>query len=468
MKNLFVTAVLLLSALCVNAQKELAVDKQYPGDEGAQRVYQTAIDKQSNEKTTAVRTTWLANRPGDNWFISGQVGMGGLVSSETPWNLDMNPFNWFKGKDRRTINFWHPMWGASIGKWFSPVWGLRLNGTGRNLSGWAPANNGGLWVIGEGKDRTYTNTFATNRGINPYQNRFVDGKYGDYDGKPGYAYGMSYFAITVDYMLNLKNLFCTYNPNALFNPVLYGGLGYARTIAQGDGYSKKPSMDNIAVKGGLQLNFRLNRAFDIFLDGHVLALPDNFDRRIAGGKLMTDFVTNASIGVTYHINFRPFIKTPMYDSNEVDALNREINDLRNQLNNRPTTVCPPAPTCPPCPTTVVAPTEVQPVPQELTPVFFEINSAVVRDNQLVSVAKAAEFMVNNPGAKLELASYADKKTGTPAYNLNLSKKRSDAVAKLLVSKFGIDRKRLIVKAYGDKVQPFAENDLNRVTIFVHP
>jgi len=275
-------------------------------------------------------------------------------------------------------------------------------------------------------------------------------------------------AVTLDYMVNLKNLFGTYNPNAFFNPVIYAGLGYAHTFGDGD---KKSSVENIAVKGGLQFNFRLNRAFDLFLDGHVLALPENFDRRVDGGSVTTDFVTNASLGLTYHINFRPFIAAPLFDPNQIDALNREINDLRNQL-NRPKEPCPPAPACPPCPTpdtntggTVTPP----PTPTtELTPVFFDLNSFVVRDNQLVNVAKAAEYLVNHPGSKLELASYADKKTGTPAYNLNLSKKRSEAVAKLLVGKFGIDRKRLIVKAYGDKVQPFADNDLNRVTIFVHP
>jgi hypothetical protein len=37
---------------------------------------------------------------------------------------------------------------------------------------------------------------------------------------------------------------------------------------------------------------------------------------------------------------------------------------------------------------------------------------------------------------------------------------------MLVSKFGIDKKRLILTHKGDTVQPFAENDLNRVTIFV--
>jgi outer membrane protein OmpA-like peptidoglycan-associated protein len=468
MKNLFLTAVFLLSALCVNAQKELAVDKQYPGDEGAQRAYQTAVEKQSNEKTTAVRTTWVANRPGANWFISVQGGMGGLVS-ETPLQLNLNPIDWFN-KDKRPVTFWHPMVGASLGKWFSPVWGLRLNATAslRELAGWIPKSEVGsaYWLVDRNDKAVYL------RGSTIYLGQQVAGQRGDFKDKPGYAYGVRYIAGTLDYMVNLKNLFGGYNPKAFFNPVIYAGVGYAHTL--GDKDKGKAAVHSMAGKAGMQWNFRLNRAFDLFLDGHALVLPENFDRRINGGKTI-DFVANGSLGLTYRMNFRSFIAAPLYDPSEIDALNREINDLRNQLRNRPQEKpCPPPPPCPECPVVPSTPgtSPTQPYPQipgyELTPVFFDINSFVVRDNQLVNVAKAAEYLVSHPGSKLELASYADKRTGTPAYNLSLSKKRSEAVAKMLVSKFGIDRKRLIVKYYGDKVQPFAENDLNRVTLFVHP
>jgi outer membrane protein OmpA-like peptidoglycan-associated protein len=123
------------------------------------------------------------------------------------------------------------------------------------------------------------------------------------------------------------------------------------------------------------------------------------------------------------------------------------------------------PACPPCPEprTIV---EKSATSDELEPIFFVLDSYSIRDNQLIKVANAAEYLIKHPDAKLELVSYADGKTATPSYNMQLSKKRTDAVAQMLVKKFGINKNRLVLSYKGDTVQPFNENDLNRVTIFV--
>lgn len=415
MKNLLFTAVFLLSTLCASAQSSLAVENQYPGDERAQSEYMTAIEKQANEKTSAIRTTWMSNSPGANWFISGFAGIGGNLSgsqkgADKPWDAF----------DSDKQGFWDMFYGGAIGKWFSPVWGLRLSGQYGQAASFLKNANGS-------------------------------------HSREGYA---AYINGTVDFMVNLKNVFRPYNPKGFFNPVLYVGPGMIYTMEHKVGNYTQPDFWNIAIKSGLQFNFRLHDRWDIFLDGQALFVPDGFDRDNRGTTASSDVLINASIGLTYRFNFRHFIKAPMYDQREIDALNREINELRN----RPEVICPPVPVCPE-PKVVVKEVESK---DELTPVFFTINSSVVRDNQLISVAKAAEYLINNPSAKIELASYADKKTGTPAYNMQLSKKRSDAVAKVLVNKFGISKSRLVLKHYGDTVQPFDENDWNRVTIFILP
>ncbi|MDR0864731.1 MAG: OmpA family protein [Candidatus Symbiothrix sp.] len=442
MKNLFLTAVFLLSAVCVNAQKELAVENQYPGDEKAREVYLTAVDKQAN--STAVRTTWVANKPNSNWFFSLEGGVARLLSENS--------------RDLDAFDDLVPTGGLSVGKWFSPVWGLRINATGAQLKGYSTSTTG-LWYTGK--------HYPTAGSIGYYSgdgSRFLEARDGG-----GYTNEVTYAAGTLDFLVNLKNLFTHYNPKAFFNPVIYAGLGYAHTFGSNDFDNLLDLNDNVTAvnsiveKFGLQLNFRLGDRWDLYLDAQAITAPDNFDR-LAGGSHNMDIVANARLGLTYRFNFRHFIKAPLYDQAEVDALNREINELRN----RPGTVCPPAPACPPVP---VCPEVKQPEPaktEELTPVFFTIGSYVVRDNQLVNVAKAAEYLIGHPGSKLELASYADKNTGTPSLNLQLSKNRSNAVANLLTGKFGIDKSRLVLKHYGDKVQPFAENDWNRVTIFIIP
>ncbi|GHT74403.1 membrane protein [Bacteroidia bacterium] len=426
MKNLFLTAVFLLSTLCVSAQKELSVESQYPGNESAAKVFLNASAKQSAERS-ALRTTWLANRPQDNWFISVKAGIGGIFNT-TDGVSDLpsfkKPWDWFDSDKREGDLFWRPAAAINVGKWFSPVWGLRLDA-----------------------DLGDVTSFNQNKAI--VNNR--------------------YWALTGNFLINVKELFLGYNPNSFFNPVLYLGMGaiHSNKPDQSKNYSdwnpfNKDGKFDITEKLGLQLNFRLSRSVDFFLDGSAWLVPADFIPTPGLLVASSNAIFNGEVGFTYKFNFRNFIKAPLYDPAEIDALLREINELRN----RPATVCPPAPVCPPvpvCPPTTETKAEVT---TELAPVFFAINSAVVRDSELLKVTKAAEYLASNPGSKIILKSYSDKKTGTPAYNLALSKKRGNAVADVLVKKFGIDKKRITLDARGDKEQPFPNNDQNRVTIFV--
>jgi outer membrane protein OmpA-like peptidoglycan-associated protein len=421
------------------------VEKQYPGDQTAARVTETAIAKMSNDKTSAARTTWLANRPRDNWFFSLEGGVNHLFSE----NHRDFPF-------KENLNW---TGGLAIGKWFSPVWGLRISGDVGKLKGYQP-NPSSLWYVGQVHQRPRAMMGDGSYVFN--QPEFIRECFLDEDGN----HPFSYADVTADFLVNLKNLFRPYNPKGVFNPVLYGGVGYAVTLGHRfDPFGTSKSVEvgpvgNLALKGGLQLNFRLSDPVQLYVAGEGLLVPENFDRYSAG-KRTYEGVGSLKLGLTYNFPFRHFIKAELRNPAEIAALNREINELRN----RPQVVCPPVPACPPCPEQKVV-TEKKVASTELEPVFFQINSHVVRNTQMTKVAHAAEYLNDHPQAKLELVSYADKKTATAAYNLQLSKKRTDAVAKVLINQFGIDKKRLILTHKGDTVQPFNENDLNRVTIFV--
>ena len=64
----------------------------------------------------------------------------------------------------------------------------------------------------------------------------------------------------------------------------------------------------------------------------------------------------------------------------------------------------------------------------------------------------------------EIAGHADKGTGNKRINQKLSEQRAAAV-KAFLQERGIAEDRIVsVVANGDRVQPFAENDLNRVVI----
>ena len=67
---------------------------------------------------------------------------------------------------------------------------------------------------------------------------------------------------------------------------------------------------------------------------------------------------------------------------------------------------------------------------------------------------------------MKVTGYADADTGTDAINDRLSRQRAEAVAKALTGVHGIEASRIEVNSKGARVQPFAENDKNRVTICV--
>ena len=62
-------------------------------------------------------------------------------------------------------------------------------------------------------------------------------------------------------------------------------------------------------------------------------------------------------------------------------------------------------------------------------------------------------------------SYADKDTGTSEYNMGLSKRRAQSVYDALTGKYGISGDRLTIQAEGSDVQPYSENNWNRIVIF---
>jgi len=78
---------------------------------------------------------------------------------------------------------------------------------------------------------------------------------------------------------------------------------------------------------------------------------------------------------------------------------------------------------------------------------FDNDSAVVKPEYHAEVEKLAAFLKRFPNTDVEIAGHASN-VGKPAYNLKLSQRRADAIAEVLVSKFGIDRSRVKAVGYG--------------------
>ena len=98
-------------------------------------------------------------------------------------------------------------------------------------------------------------------------------------------------------------------------------------------------------------------------------------------------------------------------------------------------------------------------------VQFELNKSVIRSSQYQKILHVVQYLNSHPESHVELTGFADKLTGTPTINQRLSQERAAAVAQFIIDR-GIDRSRISKYAKGDRVQPFAVNEDNRVTICI--
>jgi outer membrane protein OmpA-like peptidoglycan-associated protein len=117
---------------------------------------------------------------------------------------------------------------------------------------------------------------------------------------------------------------------------------------------------------------------------------------------------------------------------------------------------PEAPPPPPPPAKVEAP-PAAPVKKAivLRAVHFDFNKADIRKDAVPILDEAAEMLKDEGSVGVIVVGHTDN-IGSDAYNLKLSKRRADAVAKYLTS-HGVDAKRLKTEGAGES-KPVATND----------
>lgn len=262
------------------------------------------------------------------------------------------------------------------------------------------------------------------------------------------------YGFYLDAMLNPLNLF-SQNYDRPVNLVLIGGVGYAHTFDNG----VLPIGDYVVPRVGVQVNVDLSKSIQLNIEGNMSALNDKFDGVVGGARY--DGMCNLTAGITYkfknHDGTRGFTYIPSYDQEDIDALNEEINKLRQECEKAPKVV-----------TTIDTVTvENIVVLKEVAPttVRFTINSSKIADDQMANLENIATYLKDNKDVRISITGYADADTGTPEYNMELSKKRAESVKEVLV-KYGVEESRLVVSAEGDKVQQYEENSWNRATIMM--
>ena len=271
-------------------------------------------------------------------------------------------------------------------------------------------------------------------------------------------YKFKYVAPGVDFMFNLSNLFFGWNPNRVFNVTAFLGGGanigwgndevneISKHIQNVANYNLEYLWDGTKVRpfgrGGVELAFRLSDAVRFIVEGNANILTDKYNSKKADNP---DWYFNALAGLRINLG-KTFTKTakPVAEPEPEPA---------------PAPYVAPAPAPQPQP----EPVKVEPLRRD---VFFLINSFKIRKSEQQKVQEVVNYLNEHPDAKVSVTGYADAGTGNNRINDRLAKQRAAAVVNALTKQYNIPAERIVSDSKGSRVQPFAENNKNRVTICI--
>ncbi|MCI6211713.1 OmpA family protein [Bacteroides heparinolyticus] len=353
------------------------------------------------------KTKYYTEKASDNIFLG--VGVGGMSVINDGFNTPTMNFN------------------ISLGKYITPVWGVR-------------GQLGGLWQSLDDQDSGY------------------------------HRYCKKFGEVNLDAMLNLINLFGGYKPNRAFDLYLFGGptmnLGKAVdteiSIQQGTGkqtyaYSEDGLKARFGATAGLGLAYNINEKWAINLEGRLGVTPSIFGD--ASDCRKAEATARVNLGFAYTFGSKKFVAASNVDE---DAINAEINRYRRELAEAQADLAN-------CKNALA---NVKPEVREVTKevevagpraIFFRIGSAKIDDYGKVNIELAAKTLKANPDKKYKVAGYCDKATGSAPFNQKLSEKRAQAVYDALIAQ-GVDKDQLELVGFGGTENMFGKNFLNRVVI----
>ena len=386
----------------------------------------------------------------NNWFI--QLGAG-INQPFVEKGVGVHPSE-IKDIDRKRMTV---AYNFGFGRWMSPYLGFRINAIGGALHWDNP-----VAVLPNGRgDNGWTRAKHVN--------------------------------VNFELMWDMFNSLGGVNANRVFSIIPFAGFGGDYTWRIHDSEGKFAAATNVngwgdkgmkdeswtlPVTAGIQFRFRLCKYVDFFAEARATFYGDNWNLCSFGDPID---VNVAALG-GFNINFggRGWGTFNQCDYvNQIANLNNQVNNLRGELLacGQALAACEaqlPCPEVAPSTNTNKSTSSTQKYfgqPNEATncaPFFttvrFTINSAKIMPTEEVNIYNMVEY-VKTYGGKINIVGYADKDTGTSEYNLKLSERRAQAVADVLVNKYGMSPSDFSVSYDGSNKQPYPDdNDWNRIVI----
>ena len=273
--------------------------------------------------------------------------------------------------------------------------------------------------------------------------------------------------------VNLSNLFAGYwGTPRLFEIETVAGLGWLHYAQNGNG-----DRNSISSKLGLNFNFNLGEA-KAWTIGIKPALVYDLN---ACGERNVGFNANRAAweitaGLKYHFrcsNGKHHISfAKLYDQAEVDALNEQVNNLRQTnvdqeaeltaANQRNAELEQQLADCKNQGPVIVTDTITSHKKTLESVVTFRQGGVSVVASQTPNVERIATYLKNHEKATVSIKGYASPE-GKAEVNARIAQQRADAVKSLLVKRYKIAENRITAEGQGVG-NMFEEPDWNRVSI----
>ncbi len=285
------------------------------------------------------------------------------------------------------------------------------------------------------------------------------------------TWSWNYLAPTLDATFDVTNAIWGYNPQRLVSFGVFAGVGInfawsndaawdaAKALASADvaGFTNLTASDIAASdyvshywsdsraflvgQFGANLDFRCTENLQVGVEFNSNIINDQYNSKHAPN---CDWYFNTLVGAKY-----AFGKTHDVRTTVLEPCDSRVEYVHDTIYVE-----------------VKVPVEVatrEPIRRDI---FFVIRGSQVSKAEMPKVEDIVAYLKKYPDAKVSITGYADRGTGNPKINVGYAEKRANKVADILANQFGIDRSRMIVDSKGDTVQPYEQNNLNRVTICI--
>lgn len=347
----------------------------------------------------------------DNWYVSVNNGLN------------------FKTTHTSVLSNLNPSLGLRIGRYFTPVFGMAIEGE--------------TYMNNKGSDYRPLGTFIKGLNLSVLGTTNFSNWIGGYEGEP------RKFEIVGVYGIGWGHVFSNSSAVVPDRNVLTSKIGV--DIVMNIGKSKawqiywEPNITYALNVGGNATQFNINNSAIGLLTGVVYKFGNSNGTH---NFVIADMVDAEEIAVLNdRINALRAENEAMGDA--VESRDKMIRNLRSQLDSaKPEAV-------------VISEVEedvLQPV------VIFRQGECMVDAAQYASISLIARYMQANEDVSVVVKGYASME-GSKDLNQRLSEKRAEAVKKALVERYNISSGRLTTEGHGATDQMFSERELNRVVVF---